>query len=207
MARWSILLLSTLALIGGSFPTSAQVVINEIMYHPASENVLEEYIELHNRATTNVNVSGWRFSNGVEFTFPTNTIIPANAYLVVAAHRPTFIAKYPGVANVIGNWVGVLSNSRNDIDLDDASGDRIDSVEYADEGDWGAVRVRGPLDRNHRGWEWYKETDGLGKSLELVNGALPNEHGQNWRPSIPMEGTPGVVNSVVSANIAPMILQ
>ncbi len=196
-----------LALICGAFSAGAQVVINEIMYHPASENVLEEYIELHNRSTTNVNVSGWRFSNGVDFTFPANTIIPANGYLVVAAHRPTFVVKYPGVANVIGNWVGVLSNSRNDINLDDASGDRIDSVEYADEGDWGAVRVRGPLDRNHRGWEWYKEADGLGKSLELVNGALPNEHGQNWRPSITMEGTPGVANSVVSANIAPMILQ
>jgi len=207
MARWSLRILSILALIGGPFCGSAQVVINEIMYHPASENVLEEYIELHNRATTNVNISGWRFSNGVEFTFPANTILPPNGYLVVAAHRPTFIAKYPGVPNVMGNWVGVLSNSRNDIDLDDASGNRVNSVEYADEGDWGAVRVRGPLDRNHRGWEWLKEADGLGKSLELVNGALPNEHGQNWLPSIPLEGTPGVANSVVSANIAPMILQ
>ena len=195
------------ALVCGGLSGRAQVVINEIMYHPASENVLEEYIELHNRATTNVNVSGWRFSNGVDFTFPASTIMPANSYLVVAAHRQTFIAKYPGVANVIGDWVGVLSNSRNDIDLDDASGNRIDSVEYADEGDWGAVRVRGPLDRNHRGWEWLKEPDGLGKSLELVNGALPNEHGQNWRPSITVEGTPGAVNSVSSADIAPMILQ
>ena len=127
MARWSLRILSILALIGGAWSSSAQVVINEIMYHPASENVLEEYIELHNRGTTNVNVSGWRFSNGVDFTFPANMIMPPNSYLVVAAHRPTFVSKYSGVANVIGNWVGVLSNSRNDIDLDDASGNRIDS--------------------------------------------------------------------------------
>jgi hypothetical protein len=211
MARWNLRIVSVIALISGGLSSNAQVVINEIMYHPASENVLEEYIELHNRATTNVNVSGWRFSNGVDFTFPPNTIMPPNGYLVVAAHRPTFITKYAGVANVIGNWVGVLSNSRNDIDLDNASGSRIDSVEYADEGDW-AVRQRGPLDpgtggQPHRGWEWYKETDGLGKSLELVNGALPNEHGQNWRPSITVEGTPGAANSVVNGNIAPMILQ
>jgi hypothetical protein len=207
MAKWSLRVVSLVALLAGALSTPAQVVINEIMYHPASENVLEEYIELHNTSTTNVNVSGWRFSNGVEFTFPPSTILPANGYLVVAAHRPTFTAKYLGVANVIGNWVGVLSNSRNDIDLDDASGNRIDSVEYADEGDWGAVRTRGPLERNHRGWVWYKEADGLGKSLELVNPALPNEHGQNWRPSITVEGTPGAVNSVLSGNIAPMILQ
>jgi hypothetical protein len=210
MVKWSLKTVSMVTLVCGALgtarPTNAQVVINEIMYHPASENVLEEYIELHNRAGTNVNVSGWRFSNGVEFIFPANTVIPANGYLVVAAHRQTFTTKYPGVANVVGDWVGLLSNSRNDIDLDDASGNRINSVEYADEGDW-AVRQRGPLNRNHRGWEWLKEPDGLGKSLELVNPALPNEHGQNWRPSAPAEGTPGAVNSVLSANIAPMILQ
>src|SRR5687767_7999763 len=33
----------------------ADVMVNEIMYHPSSENVLEEYIELHNRGATNVN--------------------------------------------------------------------------------------------------------------------------------------------------------
>src|SRR5688500_13635406 len=88
MARWNLRIVSVIALVCGGFSARAQVVINEIMYHPASENVLEEYIELHNRGTTNVNVSGWRFSNGVDFTFPANTIMPPNSYLVVAAHRP-----------------------------------------------------------------------------------------------------------------------
>ena len=207
MAKWSFRIASMLAFLSGALSGPAQVVINEIMYHPASENVLEEYIELYNPGATNVNISAWRIGGGIDFIFPANTIISANGYLVVAAHRPTFMTKYPGVVNVIGDWTGILSNSRNDIDLDDASGNRIDSVEYADEGDWGAVRQRGPLDRNHRGWEWYKEADGLGKSLELVNPALANEHGQNWRPSVTLEGTAGAANSVLNANIAPMILQ
>ncbi|MCI0746014.1 MAG: lamin tail domain-containing protein [Verrucomicrobia subdivision 3 bacterium] len=196
----------TMALLCVVVAGRGQVIINEIMYHPSSENVLEEYIELHNRAGTNVNLGGWRFSNGVEFTFAPNTILPANGYLVVAAHRQTFTNKYPGVLNVVGNWVGILSNTRNDIDLDDAGGNRIDSVEYADEGDW-AIRQRGPLDRGFRGWVWYKEHDGLGKSLELINPALPNEHGQNWAASTPVNGTPGAANSVLDSNIAPMILQ
>jgi hypothetical protein len=183
----------------------SQVIINEIMYHPSSENVAEEYIELHNRAGTNVNLTGWRISSGVQFTFAAGTVIQANGYLVVAAHRQTFTNKYPGVLNVVGNWVGILSNSRNDIDLDDANGDRIDSVEYADEGDW-AIRRRGLVHVNHRGWIWYKEHDGLGKSLELVNPAMPNEHGQNWAASLPLQGTPGAQNSVLNGNIAPLIL-
>jgi len=52
------LVLSLIALCAAS--ASGQVVINEIMYHPASENSREEYIELFNTSPTNVNLSGWR---------------------------------------------------------------------------------------------------------------------------------------------------
>src|SRR4051794_22370308 len=97
----------------------AGVIINEIMYHPSSENVAEEYIELFNNSPTNTSVANWKFSKGVLFTFP-NVTIPAGGYLVVAANVAAFTNKYPGVASVVGGWTGRLSNSRNDIDLDDA---------------------------------------------------------------------------------------
>lgn len=183
---------------------AAGVVISEIMYHPSSENVLEEYIELFNKGATGVNLNGWRFSGGVQFTFP-NVSIPAGGYLVVAADTNVFKTKYPGVNNVVGNWTGFLNNSGEDIDLDDAQGSRADSVQYADEGDW-AVRQRGPLDLNHRGWIWFKEHDGFGKSLELINPGLSNNDGQNWSASRTSQGTPGSVNSVFTNNLAPMIL-
>jgi hypothetical protein len=194
---------------GGSWaytldPNATGVIISEIMYHPSSENVLEEYIELFNKGAATVNLNGWRFSGGVQFTFP-NVSLPGGAYLVVAADVPTFSAKYPAVTNVIGGWTGILNNSHEDIDLDDALGNRVDSVLYADEGDW-AVRQRGPLDGTHRGWVWLAEHDGLGKSLELINPNLSNNPGQNWRSSRPTNGTPGSANSVLTNNIAPMIL-
>src|SRR5688572_27110576 len=81
MAKWSFRIAAMLAFVASALSTPAQVVINEIMYHPASENVLEEYIELHNLAATNVNISGWRVAGGVDFIFPSNTILPANGYL------------------------------------------------------------------------------------------------------------------------------
>ena len=56
------------------------------------------------------------------------------------------------------------------------------------------------------GWEWSNATDGGGKSLELINPLLSNERGQNWAASIPLNGTPGAVNSVAASDIAPMIL-
>jgi hypothetical protein len=186
-------------------PNATGVVISEIMYHPSSENVLEEYIELFNKGAAAVNLTDWRFSGGVQFTFPDVTI-SGGAYLVVAADVPTFTAKHPGISNVVGGWAGILNNSHEDIDLDDALGNRVDSVEYADEGDWG-VRQRGPLDGTHRGWVWLAEHDGLGKSLELLNPNLSNNSGQNWRASQPTNGTPGVANSVLTNNIAPMVLE
>ena len=207
--------------LSAAFANGQSIVINEIMYHPASHDPREEYIELYNRGTTNVNVGGWALKGGVDFVIPSNTVINASGYLVVAAHRLTFTSKYPAVANVVGdfavqrttnltgtaitNWENILSNTRNSIELENTEGDRIDSVQYADEGDW-ARRQRGISDGGFRGWTWYTEADGLGSSLELINSALPNEHGQNWTESLSFDGSPGGVNSVVSANIAPMIL-
>lgn len=182
-----------------------QIVINEIMYHPAHnqagfvpEPLAEEYVELHNRGATAVNLAGWRLNRAIEFTLP-NVNLPAGGYLVVAANLATFQAKYPAVANVVGGWTGRLSNSRDEVELEDPSGNRVDLVEYADEGDW-SVRTSTGL-----GWEWISAADGFGSSLELRQGALDNSTGQNWRPSTANNGTPGAANSVAVANLPPMI--
>jgi hypothetical protein len=179
-----------------------QVVINEIMFHPASQITDQEYIEIRNISARAVNLTGWRFNQGVDFTFPALTLNPG-AFLVVAANVATFQAKYPTVSNVVGGWTGRLSNSEEDVELEDALGNRVDIVHYADEGDWA---VRRPWTANPSGWEWYAEADGLGKSLELRNPALRNDSGQNWLASLVNEGTPGQPNSVASTNIAPLIL-
>jgi len=180
------------------------VVISEIMYHPSSENVLEEYIELFNKGAGQVSLSGWQFTRGVSFTF-SNVSIPAGGYFVVAANVAAFTNKYPGVTNVVGGWTGFLNNDSEDIDLDDANGNRVDSVEYADENDW-AVRQRGFNDLGFRGWAWFAPHDGGGVSLELINPNLSNNSGQNWGASTNTQGTPGAANSIYRNNTAPMIL-
>jgi len=186
-------------------PSATGVVISEIMYHPASENVLEEYIELFNRGASPVDLTGWRISSGVRFTFP-NVSIPAGAFWVVAADLPTFNAKYPGTPNVVGGWTGILGNAGEDIDLDDATGNRADSVVYADAGDW-ALRQLDVPDLGVRGWIWTADHDGMGCSAELINPDLSSNSGQNWAASLVPEGTPGESNSVRTNNIAPLILE
>ena len=67
------------------------MIINELMYHPASNNDLEEYLEVVNRSGMPVDVSGWQIDDGVQFTFP-DISIPHNDYLVVAANVDAFQA-------------------------------------------------------------------------------------------------------------------
>ena len=193
---------SLLALVFPAF-LHAEVVINEIMYHPASEKSAEEYIELHNTGATPVALNGWSFTSGVAYTFG-DVSIAAGGYLVVAADRATFTAKYPGVTNVVSGWTGRLSNAADSIVLRDNLGAKIDQVDYADDGDW-ALRERDELDRGHRGWRWRSQADGFGRSLELINAAFDNNHGQNWGASLRVEGTPGAANSIAANDIAPVV--
>jgi hypothetical protein len=194
----------------GSIEDDGKVMISEIMYHPynaahpLAEDIREEYFELYNSGIRPVRLGGWRVTRGVEFTFPEVTIQP-KAYLVVAADMATFQVKYPAVSNVVGGWIGHLSNSGETIEVVNTLGRVIDSVPYSDEGDWSS-RLLGPVDLNHRGWEWSDLTDGQGHSLELRNPAMPNEYGKNWGPSQAVGGTPGQPNSDASENIPPLIL-
>ena len=50
------------------------VVISEIMYNPATENDGDEFLELANRGTSAVDLSGWCFS-GITLCFPSGATI------------------------------------------------------------------------------------------------------------------------------------
>ncbi|MEX2189045.1 MAG: Ig-like domain-containing protein, partial [Pirellulales bacterium] len=188
-------------------PASQLIAINEIMYHPPSENDAEEWVELYNTGNSNVNLAGWQFTNGVSFTFPAGpqTVLGGRQYLVIAANVATFLSTHPGFGGtVIGGWTGSLSNSGETLDLSDAAGQRIDRVQYSDQGDW-ATRVAGPLDNGSRGWDWQALHDGGGRTLEAINHAMSNNQAQNWSSSAANGGTPGAANSVAVVDVAPMI--
>ena len=195
--------MSALLLVLVPAPAAGAVVIHEIMYHPASEEDTEEFIELRNVGDAAVNLSGWRFDDGIEFTFA-SVLVPPGGYLVVAANRTAFRARYPDVTAVVGDWRGVLSNWGERIRLRDAGGVIVNEVRYADEGDWGE-RVEGALDHGHRGWTWQSAADGEGSSLELIDPSLPNDVGQNWASSQVPGGTPGRANSVAGTVVPPLI--
>src|SRR5688572_20976868 len=182
---------------------AGNVVINELMYHASSQDVRDEWLELHNRGPTAVSLAGWRFDKGIDFTFAAGTSIGAGQFLVVAHDLARFQSQHAGVGNVVGGWTRTLANNGETLELVDAGGASQDKLDYASEGDW-AFRRRGPLSFNHRGWDWTTPADGGGSSMELVNPNLGNNSGQNWRPSA-TGGTPGRANRGASADAAPLV--
>jgi len=191
---------------------AADVVISEIMYQAFTdpdagrpEDYGEEFIELHNRGDAPADLLGWKFTDGIAFEFP-DVAIGAGEHLVVAANPAAFHTIYPTIANYVSDygWEGHLSNSGERIALEDDSGEVVDQVKYADEGDW-AVRERLPDPEGGSGYVWSNLHDGGGRSLELINREMTNNCGQNWSASLLDGGTPGEPNSVAADDIAPLI--
>ncbi len=206
------MLLAVLGCRLGMLAQDGPVVINEIMYHPQPaipEVPAKEWLELYNRGTEAVDLTGWHFAKGITFTF-TNTTIPAGGYLVVAANRSAFGTSYPGVTNAVGDWSGKLGNNGETLELVDALGQSRDKIQYYAEGDWALRRIGETYPGQPtwwRGWQWTTPADGAGNTLELIHSGLPNTYGQNWSVSLDPGGTPGRANSVATNRVAPFILE
>src|SRR5258705_1830952 len=64
---------------------TTSLIISEIMYHPpASAGTNAEFIELFNTDPVAQTLTGYRLAGQIQYSIPTNTVIPARGYLVVA---------------------------------------------------------------------------------------------------------------------------
>jgi hypothetical protein len=159
------------------------VVLNELMYHPLSEDDNDQFVELFNQGTQPVDVSGWKFVSGIDFTVPAGTILQSNGYLVVAKSLANLFSKYTNLstANAVGNFSGSLAHGGERVALarpqiyvttDTGGGNvtntlyvTVDEVTYSDGGQWG---------------NW---SDGGGSSLELTDPRSNHRLASNWADS------------------------
>ena len=169
-------------------PIGASVVITEIMYHPGSDFEEEEFIEILNTGSTTQSLDGWRFSNGVNFSFPPGEELEPGKRLVICLDTDAFDAVHPGVRRV-GNWIGHLSNSGERVQLS-SPGDldkfgtrqyiREDRVVYSDGSH--------PEDCPGNVDLWPTTADGYGMSLNRID---PHRYGNdpnNWQATPPSPG-------------------
>ena len=179
--------------------TDAAPVISEVLLRPGTgwpEDTGLEFIELLNPDATPADLSGWRFSDGIAFTFPAGTVLAPGARLVVAA-RPDRL----GVSGALGPWSAetALANDGERLTLTDSGGTTVCSVRCAVEGDWAERAFDAAT-----GWHWRSAAASAGHSLELRDATLPPDAGANWGASLSPGGTPGAPNSIAAPG-APLI--
>lgn len=197
-----------------------QVVINEIHYHPVEEPAfnldgtpvldlssdIHEFVEIHNAGPTEVNLGGWKLDDGITFTFPANTTIPAGGYKVIAKNVARLMAVYPGLTGVLGPYAGQLSNSGETIKLKDSAGGVVDSVSYSASFPWAISADALGAGSDFHGINRY-QYQYKGRSLERVSVSGGSNDAANWLASpLPAGPSPGAANAVVRAVPKPVVV-
>ena len=188
----------------GAQITAPSVVVNEIMYNPAmpldadgAADYTEgrEWVELYNTSASAVDLTGWYFGEGFNYTFPAASIA-ADGYVVVAKDSVAYYEKHGSYPDFDwgGDSNGALGNGGEDIVLRNADSTTVDSVDYED-GNSATETSNG----------WVASTDGTGPSLERIhpnlNGAYTGSASANvniaWAAYTGTDsaGTPGARNS------------
>ncbi len=162
------------------------VIINEIMYDPGSNNQEEEFLELYNTTGASIDLEGWCFSDGITLVtahadprcFEAGTSIDANGYIIVSPNPTVTNSTYSETA--VASYAGSqLSNGGETITLIDDTTQIIDTVSYDDSPPWPT------------------SPDGDGPSLELIEPSSDNNLASSWGASIG-GATPNQENSWAS---------
>ncbi|MCX8157071.1 MAG: lamin tail domain-containing protein, partial [Verrucomicrobiae bacterium] len=181
------------------------IVINEIMYNPISGDANDEYLELYNKGSQPVDLSRWRFVEGIDYRFPVGVTLGPGQYLVVAKNATNLIAKYPqlNTGNTYGNYDGSLADGGERIALampeyrystnqqgvvtTNIMYATVEEVTYRDGGRWG---------------QW---SDGRGSSLELIDPRSDNRLPSNWADSDETQKAPwtNFVESIYADHVYP----
>ena len=161
------------------------VVISEIMYRPAvrpdGRNL--EYIELYNTQPWFQDISGFRVKGDIDFTFPTNTVLAANSYLLLAK-APLDVQQVCQITNLTGGYSGKLPGSEGRVRLEHRSGAVLLEVHYRDEPPWPS------------------EAAGTGHSIVLLHPSLGEGDPNAWGRSAYIGGSPGVAEPAIQAERA-----
>ena len=172
------------------------LIVTEVMYHPppagpASTNDAEqfEYVELQNAGATPLDLTGVRFTSGIQFNFTGSalTTLAPGATVLVVRDRAAFVSRYGERPNIAGTFAGALDNHGERLRLDGPFDETIVDFNYRD--------------------DWYRVTDGLGFALTLQRQPTSPEQWSErgtWRPSAMRYGSPGSLD--VPTSFPPVVL-
>ncbi len=205
--RWSTWS-SAVEFTAGAFDPSAfasRIVVSELMYHAPAPSAAElaaaaalnppqawnddsfDYIELRNVGAEAVDLAGFQLTAGVDFVFPSPSVVAPGASILVVANVDAFTARYGGGRPIAGEWDANdrLSNGGETLTLQvGQSTPAVFSFAYDDD----------------PALDWPAAADGGGASLVRIapeDTARDPGMGGNWRPS--MTPSPGSEDRVTYA--------
>ena len=177
----------------GSVPAnSSNLKITELHYHPeepSSEIELSisadrddyEFVEFLNIASSPIDLSNTYFKDGINFTFPENTILDPDQRAVIVRDINAFRTRYgndPKI-HVIGEYTGRLSNDGERLLIKNSTGNDIVDFTYNDQIPW-------PI-----------AADGTGPSL-VFTGETANDP-SHWKENSLKGGRPGYPDGTISS--------
>ncbi len=148
------------------------VWINEFLPDPEGKDTEGEFIELQNRGSEEIDLSGWQLDDLEDggsrpYTFPEGTKLPTNPYLVVY-YQDSKIA-----LNNNGDWVRLLN----------PAGQAIDEIQYNK-----APKGESYSRQSITSWQWVK-TISPGKDNEFPQIlAITSQKSQTQSPALPQTG-------------------
>lgn len=159
----------------------SQVIINEVMYAPAT-NTEKEWFEIYNSGTTAVNLMNWKWKDATT-TYRTittvSTILNPGQYAIICQDTAAVRQYHPGLTGILfqTTW-NLLNNDNDDLIIYDGSSFTIDSLHYTSS--WGGSS---------------------GNSLERKNPLAPTNNSSNWGTSIDVQkSSPNRLNSLTPKN-------
>ncbi|MDP4266257.1 MAG: lamin tail domain-containing protein [Bacteroidota bacterium] len=180
MRRYLLILL--MLIFGKCFPQA--VVINELMVDPEPVVGLPpyEYIELFNKESHAVDITGWTITVGKYKRSISSCSIDAKGYVILTSTKAVSeLSKYGNTSGVTS--FPALTNTVNTLVLSDSAGNVKSVISYTD--------------------DWYKDSNKKngGWSIEQIDPENICGGINNWTASVaPDGGTPGKVNSVNAVN-------
>jgi hypothetical protein len=161
----------------------SDVVINELMYDPISGNDDDQYIELYNRSTNTVNLTGWELSGAVNFPFPSNTLLLPDSYLVIGRNAARLRTNYSNLNlnNCVGDFAGKLSHNGEHLAL--TMPDLVVQTNILGTVSTNLIHMIVNDLTYGTGGRWGQWSAGGGSSLELVDPNSNNRLAANWADS------------------------
>lgn len=179
-------------------PRVGSLLITEIMYNPPLDG--DEYVEIQNVTNGEVPFSdpsnlgnGWRLS-GLDFSFPTNIVLPPRGLLLLVATNPAaFRAKYevPTDVLVLGPYIGVLQDS----------GERLELLRPGISDEGGVSYITVDAVRYSNEVPWPTEVNGSGLSLHRRPTIIYGDDPASWEVA---QATPG---RAAAFALLPLIVQ